>query len=143
MGDVRIRARDDAGMTLPELLVVMAIVAVLVAVALPLFFNQQAKAYDSAVQSDLTNVAIAVRVYVDESSTVPAITADGDGYVLDGDALPTSPGVILTAISGGLDDYCFAATHPSGKTAKEVGYHYTVHGGIKEGGCPTATAASS
>ena len=53
MGDVRIRATNDAGMTLPELLVVMAIVAVLIAVALPLFFHQQAKAYDSAVQSDL------------------------------------------------------------------------------------------
>ena len=89
---------------------------------------------ESAV--NLTNVAVAVRAYVDESSTVPAITVDGDGYSLDGDVLPTSPGVILTAISGGVDDYCFAATHPSGKVAKEAGYHYTVHSGIEEGGCP-------
>ncbi|GMA35535.1 hypothetical protein GCM10025876_17390 [Demequina litorisediminis] len=136
MGDRRARATAEAGMTLPELLVVMAIVGILVAVALPIFFNQQAKAYDSAVQSDLSTVAIAVRQHVDESSALPVIAAAGDGYTLDGDALATSPGVVLSTISGDATNYCFSATHPNGRTASAVGYRYSAVNGIEEGSCP-------
>ncbi len=123
-------------MTLPELLVVMAIVAVLVAVALPIFLNQQAKAYDSTVQSDLANVAIAVRTHVDESSTLPTLAPTGDGYELDGDRVATSPGVVLGGIVGDADAYCLSATHPSGNVASSPGYRYTVTGGVEEGECP-------
>ncbi|WP_255372754.1 type IV pilin protein [Demequina sp. NBRC 110051] len=130
------RGARDQGMTLPELLVVMAIVAILVAVALPLFLNQQAKAYDSTVQSDLANVAIAVRTHVDESHTLPTLAPSADGYEVDGDRVATSPGVVLSAISGSADSYCFTASHPNGNVASNPGYRYTVTGGVEEGGCP-------
>lgn len=135
MGEGPRSVRDDAGLTLPELLVVMAIVAILVAVALPLFITQQAKAYDSTVQSDLANIAIAVRSHVDEAGTLPTIAPDGDGYALDGESLATSPGVEVSGITGDADDYCFGASHPNGNVAA-TGYRYTVTGGVQPGACP-------
>ena len=55
--------RKNSGFTLVELLIVVAIIGILAAIAIPQFAAYRAKAYCAAVKSDLANMAIAQEAY--------------------------------------------------------------------------------
>lgn len=54
---------DDDGFTLVELATVMVLLGILAAIAIPLFLNQRATAYQTQIKSDLHNAAIAEESY--------------------------------------------------------------------------------
>lgn len=60
------RFRKDGGFTLIELLVVMLIVAILAAVAIPVFFRQKEKAHQDQIVSALKNAGTAMESYATE-----------------------------------------------------------------------------
>lgn len=98
---------EDGGFSLLELLVVVAILGILVAAALPRFAEFRAAAYDSRSQQDLRNLAAAEELY---RATAPAY-AD-DTALLSGFA--ASEGVEVTLESADETSFVATASHPAG-----------------------------
>lgn len=64
-------ARTTAGFTLIELLIVVAIIGILAAIAIPQFSAYRAKAYNGAAISDLKNAKTGLEVYFTENHAYP------------------------------------------------------------------------
>jgi type IV pilus assembly protein PilA len=99
--------QGEAGFTLMELLVVMLIVAVLAAIAIPAFFNQTHKANDASAKSDAKTAQTAMEAYRtdhegDYLGASPAALANIEG-TLSGDVPPaSSKNTLAVSASGGF-----------------------------------------
>ena len=65
------KLRSNKGFTLIELLIVVAIIGILAAIAIPQFSAYRQKAYNSASQSDLKNSKTALESYFAENQRYP------------------------------------------------------------------------
>lgn len=66
--------RNKKGFTLIELLIVVAIIGILAAVAIPQFSAYRAKAYNGSSQSDLKNLKTGLEAYYAENDEYPVDT---------------------------------------------------------------------
>ena len=68
--------KSQKGFTLIELLIVVAIIGILAAIAIPQFASYRQKAYNSAAQSDLKNVKTAMEAYYADYQEYPVLAAN-------------------------------------------------------------------
>ncbi len=87
--------RNQMGFTLIELMIVIAIIGILAAIAIPQFSVYKAKSYNAESRADLKNAYTAAQAYF----------TDNEGATFDDAALTASgfrstPGVVLTITAG-------------------------------------------
>jgi len=103
----------EKGFTLIEVLIIIAIIGILAAIAIPTYASYRNRSYDSAVMSDLKNAAIAQEAYfLDNETYSPVIT--------NLETLPynfyRSRDVSIIVTSADAESYTMTAVHPtSGK----------------------------
>ena len=73
------RTRDDKGFTLIELMVVVLIIAILIAIAIPTFLGMRRRAQDRAAQSNLRNGITAAKAYFTDGETFVGFSGDLNG----------------------------------------------------------------
>ncbi len=93
IGLIRSRLRNEEGFTLVELMVVVLIIAILVAIAIPTFLGARESAQDRAAQSDLRNALTAEKVFYVDNEIYTADTAAGGALEL------IEPSIDWTAIT--------------------------------------------
>ncbi|MDR0432684.1 MAG: prepilin-type N-terminal cleavage/methylation domain-containing protein [Bifidobacteriaceae bacterium] len=163
----RSRRDSDHGFSLVELLIVIIIMGILAAVAIPMFLSQREKAQDGATKSDVETLGKElVTWFVDHNSTdVPNIVLANGAYYMGTATDPSSDAankvgnaspnvqVSSTAQTGTVtlhaadgtntgkgNDWCVTLYNPEGKTKT---FAYSSAKGLTENNCTGTPAGGS
>jgi prepilin-type N-terminal cleavage/methylation domain-containing protein len=107
--------RDTKGFTLIELLIVVVIIGILAAIAIPKFSATREKAYFAAMKSDIKNLASQQEIYYADNYAYTTSTVDL--------AFSNSEGVTV-AVSATTSGWAASATHSALGAAEGCALYY-------------------
>ena len=108
--------RNNKGFTLIELLIVVVIIGILAAIAIPKFSATREKAYFAAMKSDLKNLASQQEIYYSDNYAYSSSVGDL-GFV-------NSDGVIVAVASVSSSGWAASATHAALGSAEGCAIFY-------------------
>ena len=127
--------QEEGGFALIELLIVIIIIGILAAIAIPVFLSQRVKAQQAAAKSDARNAGAAQVMWYAENDTFTDNLAD-----LNTQGFRSSQGVetVVDAAKTDANNYCVESQY--GTAAAPVAttefYMSDDSGGVRPGNCP-------
>lgn len=112
---LRHRSSEESGFTLIELLVVMLILGILAAIAIPAFFSQRDKGYDSDAKANARTVQTAIETYATDNGGSYAGATEANLADIEGTINGFADEVALNPAPT-ADTYSVVATSESGNT---------------------------
>jgi type IV pilus assembly protein PilA len=103
--------KNEKGFTLIELMIVIAIIGILAAIAIPQFSAYRKRSYNAAAQSDLRNMATAQEAYFVDNSTYADAEGDLTGTTY---GFFTSSDVVVDISGANTNGYTMTSYHTAG-----------------------------